>query len=176
MFISIPLCFDVLFFCCIAVLSLNSFSVLQMILEKESKSFPKEQGQGENTQLSQSDSSTLLPGFSSVAAPTRKGQEDPTPPLLNPSHVHPGVTAGVQAAGSRQSKDQARAVYQRSQMGVMVYNPITHTTVQSGYHPPTPGVTHLGVLVWGAENECCKRNEGNLHGKMRGWKCGREMT
>uniref|UniRef100_A0A674HTZ4 Mitogen-activated protein kinase 15-like n=1 Tax=Taeniopygia guttata TaxID=59729 RepID=A0A674HTZ4_TAEGU len=107
----------------------------EMILEKKSKSFPKEQGQGENTQLSQSDSSTLLPGFSSVAAPTRKGHEDPKPALLNPSHVHPGVTAGVQAAGSSQSKDQARAVYQRSQMGVMVYNPITHTTVQRNANP-----------------------------------------
>ncbi|XP_021400083.2 mitogen-activated protein kinase 15 isoform X1 [Lonchura striata] len=107
----------------------------EMILEKKSKSFPKEQGQGENTQLIQSESSTLLPGFSSVAVPTRKGQEDPTPPLLNPSHVHPGVTAGVQAAGSSQSKDQARAVYQRSQMGVMVYNPITHTTVQRNANP-----------------------------------------
>ncbi|RLV88673.1 hypothetical protein DV515_00015409 [Chloebia gouldiae] len=118
----------------------------EMILEKKSKSFPKEQGQGENTQLSQSESSTLLPGFSSVAAPTRKGQEDPTPHLLNPSHVHPGVTAGVQAAGSSQSKDQARAVCQRSQMGVMVYNPITHTTVQSGYHPPTLGEMQILVL------------------------------
>ncbi|NXB93586.1 MK15 kinase, partial [Vidua chalybeata] len=102
----------------------------EMILEKKSKSFPKEQGRGENIQLSQSETSTLLPGFSSVAAPTRKGQQEPTPPLLNPSHVHPGATAGVQPAGSSQSKDQARTVCQRSQIGVMMYNPITHTTVQ----------------------------------------------
>lgn len=160
--VSIPLCFGVLFFCCIAVVSLNSFSVLQMILEKKSKSLPKEQVQRENVQLSQSEPSTLLPGFSSVPAPTRKGQQEPTAPLLNPSHVHTGATAGVQPAGSSQSKDLARNVCQRPQISVMVYNPITHTSVQSRYHPPTP---------WGSvgrEDECCERNEGNLHGERRG--------
>ncbi|NXT71794.1 MK15 kinase, partial [Chaetops frenatus] len=103
----------------------------EMILEKKSKSLPKEQGQRENIQLSQSESSTLLPSHSSVTEPTRKGQQEPTPPLLNPSHVHTGATAGVQPTGSSQSKDLARTVCQRSQISVMMYNPITHTTVQS---------------------------------------------
>ncbi|NXU01241.1 MK15 kinase, partial [Buphagus erythrorhynchus] len=111
----------------------------EMILEKKSKSLPKEQGQRENIQLSQSESSTLLPGFSSVTVPTRKGQQEPAPPLLNPSLVHTGATAGVQPTGSSQSKDLARTVCQRSQISVMIYNPITHTTVQSRYHPPTLG-------------------------------------
>ncbi|NXO86109.1 MK15 kinase, partial [Sitta europaea] len=111
----------------------------EMILEKKSKSLPKEQGQRENIQLSQSESSTLLPGSSSVTVPTRKGQQEPAPPLLNPSHVHPGATAGVQPTGPSQSKDLARPVCQRSQISVMMYNPITHTTVQSRHHPPTPG-------------------------------------
>ncbi|KAF4798308.1 Mitogen-activated protein kinase 15 [Turdus rufiventris] len=102
----------------------------EMILEKKSKRLPKEQVQRENVQLSQSEPSTLLPGFSSVPAPTRKGQQEPTAPLLNPSHVHTGATAGVQPAGSSQSKDLARAVCQRPQISVMVYNPITHTSVQ----------------------------------------------
>ncbi|NXD45913.1 MK15 kinase, partial [Copsychus sechellarum] len=110
----------------------------EMILEKKSKSLPKEQGRTENIQLSQSESSTLLPGFSSVTAPTRKGQQEPAPPLLNPAHA--AATAGVQPAGSSQSKDLGRAGCQRPQMSVMVYNPITHTTVQSRYHPPTPGM------------------------------------
>ncbi|NXK69603.1 MK15 kinase, partial [Sylvietta virens] len=101
----------------------------EMILEKKSKSLPKEQGQRENIQLSQSESSTLLPGFSSV--PTRKGQQELAPPLPNPSHVHTGATAGVQPTGSSQSKDLARTVCQKSQISVMMYNPITHTTVQS---------------------------------------------
>ncbi|NXD99772.1 MK15 kinase, partial [Chaetorhynchus papuensis] len=112
----------------------------EMILEKKSKSLPKEQGQRENIQLSQSESSTLLPSFSSVTVPTKKGQQEPTPPLLNPSHVHTGATAGVQPIGPSQSKDLARTVCQRSQTSVMMYNPITHTTVQSRYHPPTPGM------------------------------------
>ncbi|NXC08643.1 MK15 kinase, partial [Orthonyx spaldingii] len=103
----------------------------EMILEKKSKSLPKEQGQRENIQLSQSESSTLLPSFSSVTVPTRKGQQEPTLPLLNPSYVHTGATAGVQPTGSSQSKDLARTVCQRSQSSVVMYNPITHTTVQS---------------------------------------------
>ncbi|NWS35817.1 MK15 kinase, partial [Polioptila caerulea] len=103
----------------------------EMILEKKSKSFPKEQGQRESIQLSQSESSTFLSGFSSVTVPTRKGQQEPTAPLLNPSHVHTGATAGVQPTGPSQSKDLATAVCQRPQISVMMYNPITHTTVQS---------------------------------------------
>ncbi|NXI07766.1 MK15 kinase, partial [Irena cyanogastra] len=96
----------------------------EMILEKKSKSLPKEQGQRENSELSQSEPSTLVPGFSSGTAATRKGQQEPTPPLLKPPHVHPGATAGVQ------SKDLARTACQRSQSSVLMYNPITHTTVQ----------------------------------------------
>ncbi|NWU29270.1 MK15 kinase, partial [Dyaphorophyia castanea] len=103
----------------------------EMILEKKSKSLPKEEGRRENVQLSQPESSTLLPSFSSVTVPTKKGQQEPAPPLLNPSHVHAGATAGVQPTGSSQSKDFARTVCQRSQTSVMMYNPITHTTVQS---------------------------------------------
>ncbi|NWT12253.1 MK15 kinase, partial [Vireo altiloquus] len=103
----------------------------EMILEKKSKSLPKEQEKRENIQLSQSESSTLLPSSSSVTVPTRKGQQEPAPPLLNPSHVHTGATAGVQPTGSSQGKDLDRTVCQRSQTSVMVYNPITHTTVQS---------------------------------------------
>ncbi|NXE70274.1 MK15 kinase, partial [Calcarius ornatus] len=100
----------------------------EMILEKKSKSLPREPGQRENIQLSQSECHTPLPGASSEAVPTRKGQQEPAPPLLNPPHVQPGATAGAQPAGASQSKDLA----QRSQMSVMMYNPITHTTVQSG--------------------------------------------
>ncbi|NXV00193.1 MK15 kinase, partial [Cettia cetti] len=103
----------------------------EIILEKKSKSVPKEQGQRESIQLSQSESTTLLPGFNSMTAPTRKGQQEPTPPLLKPSHVHTGATAGLQPTGSSQSKDLARTVCQRPQISVTIYNPITHTTVQS---------------------------------------------
>lgn len=154
-----------------------------MILEKKSKSLPKEQGQRENIQLSQSESSTLLPSFSSVTVPTKKGQQEPTPPLLNPSHVHTGATAGVQPIGSSQSKDLARTVCQRSQTSVMMYNPITHTTVQSRYHPPTPGCNlPWGIVVGKREWVVWKKLREFANwckfefDKMRGWKCGREMT
>ncbi|NXH42017.1 MK15 kinase, partial [Dicaeum eximium] len=119
----------------------------EMILENKSKSLPKEQGQRENIQLSQSESSTLLAGFSSVTVPTRKGQQEPAPPLPNPFHVHTGATAGLQPAGPSRSKDLARAVCQRSQSSVMVYDPITHTTVQSSqcvlYSSDFPTFSHV---------------------------------
>ncbi|NWU87163.1 MK15 kinase, partial [Onychorhynchus coronatus] len=111
----------------------------ELILEKKSRSLLKEQGQRGNIQLSQSESSPLLPNFSSVTVATRRVQQEPTPPLLNPSHVHVGATAEVQPTGSNQSKDLAGTMCQRSQISVMMYNPITHTTVHSRYHPPTPG-------------------------------------
>ncbi|XP_023775772.1 mitogen-activated protein kinase 15 isoform X1 [Cyanistes caeruleus] len=106
----------------------------EMILENKSKSLPKEQGWRENIQLRQSES-TLLPGFSSVTVPIRKVQQEPTPPLLNPSHVHTGATAGDQPKVPSQSKDLAGTVCQRSQISVMMYNPITHTTVQRNANP-----------------------------------------
>ncbi|NXQ32251.1 MK15 kinase, partial [Alaudala cheleensis] len=117
----------------------------EMILEKKSKSLAKEQGQRANIQLRESEPSKLLPGFSSVTAATRKGQQEPTPPLQNPAPVHSGATAGVQPAGSSQGKDLGRAGCQRSQ--ISVYNPITHTTVQSRYHPPTPG-SMCSLFFW----------------------------
>ncbi|NWS18687.1 MK15 kinase, partial [Pachyramphus minor] len=104
----------------------------ESILEKKSRSLLKEQGWRENVQLSQSESSPLLPNFNSATVPT-KVQQEPTPPLLNPSHVHAGATAGAQPTGSSQNKDLARTVCQRSQISVMMYNPITHTTVHSSH-------------------------------------------
>ncbi|NWV31882.1 MK15 kinase, partial [Grantiella picta] len=118
----------------------------EMILEKKSKSKEqgevKEQGQRETIQLSQSESTTLLPNSSSVTEPTRKSQQEPTPPPLNP-----GATAGVQPAGLSQSEDLARNVCQKSQTAVTVYNPITHTTVQSSQcvlcSPNFPSFSHV---------------------------------
>ncbi|NXS95692.1 MK15 kinase, partial [Jacana jacana] len=98
----------------------------EMILEKKLNSHPKEEAQREKIQVSQSESRPLLPNSSSVTAPTRKGQRERTPPLLKTSHVHTGATAGVQPEVSSQSEDSC----QRSKIHV-IYNPITHTTIQS---------------------------------------------
>ncbi|NXS50237.1 MK15 kinase, partial [Balaeniceps rex] len=108
----------------------------EMILEKKLNSHPKEQVQRENIQLSQSESRPLLPNSSSVTLPTGKGQREPTPPLLKASHVHAGTTTSVQPEVSRRSEDLARTLCQRSKINV-IYNPITHTAVQSRYYPPT---------------------------------------
>ncbi|NXF12041.1 MK15 kinase, partial [Smithornis capensis] len=110
----------------------------EMILEKKCRSLPKERGRRENRQLSQSESSPLLPDFSSVTVPAKKVQQESRPPLPNHSQGHSGVIAGVQPTECSQSEDLARTACQRSQTSVMVYNPITHTTVQSRYHPPAP--------------------------------------
>lgn len=109
-----------------------------MILEKKLNHHPKEQVQRANIQLSQSESRPLLPNSSSMTLPTRKGQREPTPPLLKTLHVHAGTTASVQPEVSSQSEDLARALRQRSTINV-IYNPITHTAVESRYYPPTLG-------------------------------------
>ncbi|XP_059671270.1 mitogen-activated protein kinase 15 isoform X2 [Gavia stellata] len=102
----------------------------EMILEKKLNSHPKEQVRRENIQLSQSESRPLLPNSNSVNLPTRKGQREPTPPLLRTSHVHTGTTTSVQPEVSTQSEDLTRTLCQRSKINV-IYNPITHTAVQS---------------------------------------------
>ncbi|NXF53470.1 MK15 kinase, partial [Oceanites oceanicus] len=102
----------------------------EMILEKKLNSHPKEQVQRENIQLRQSESRPLLPNASSVTLPTRKGQREPTPPLLKTLHVHAGTTTSVQPEVSSQSEDLARTLCERSKINV-IYNPITHTAVQS---------------------------------------------
>ncbi|NXT37829.1 MK15 kinase, partial [Pelecanoides urinatrix] len=108
----------------------------EMILEKKLNSHPKEQVGRENVQLSQSESQPLLPNSSSVTLSTRRGQREPTPPLLKTLHVHAGTTTSIQTEVSSQSEDLAGNLCQRSKINV-IYNPITHTAVQSKYYPPT---------------------------------------
>ncbi|XP_025946618.1 mitogen-activated protein kinase 15 [Apteryx rowi] len=102
----------------------------EMILEKKVNSHPKELVPRENIQQSQSQSRPLLPNSSSVTLPTRKGQREPRSPLLKNSHMHAGTTTSVQPEVSNQSEDLARTLCQRSKISV-IYNPITHTAVQS---------------------------------------------
>ncbi|KAM6411152.1 mitogen-activated protein kinase 15 isoform 2-T3 [Pluvialis apricaria] len=98
----------------------------EMILEKKLNSHPKEQVWRENIELSQSESRPVLPNLCSVTLPTRKGQREPTPPLLKTSHVHAGTTTTAQPEVSSQSEN----LCQRTKINV-IYNPITHSTVQS---------------------------------------------
>ncbi|NXG85648.1 MK15 kinase, partial [Stercorarius parasiticus] len=98
----------------------------EMILEKKLNRHPKEQVQREGIHLNPSESKPLLPNSSSVTLPTRKDQREPTPPLLKTSDVHAGATTSVQPEVSSRSED----LCQRPKIHV-IYNPITHTTVQS---------------------------------------------
>ncbi|KAM6318968.1 mitogen-activated protein kinase 15 [Aegotheles albertisi] len=98
----------------------------QMILEKKFRSHPKEPVPRGNTQLGQPEPGMPLPDPSSETSPPMKGQREPTPPLVKPSH---GTTSGVWPEGSSWSGDLARA--KRN----VIYNPITHTTAQSNTNP-----------------------------------------
>ncbi|NWR62185.1 MK15 kinase, partial [Bucorvus abyssinicus] len=95
----------------------------EMILEKKLNGHPKEQVQRENIQLRQSEPVTL---------PTRKGQRQPTPPLLKTLHVQAGTITSVQPEVPSQSEDLGRTLCQRSKIHV-IYNPITRTAVQSSH-------------------------------------------
>ncbi|NXI38966.1 MK15 kinase, partial [Galbula dea] len=98
----------------------------EMILEKKLNSRPKEQVQREGIQLSHSESRPLLTNSSSVTLPTRKCQRQTAPPLPKTSHVHAGATTNVQPEVCSCSED----LHQRLNINV-IYNPITHTVVQS---------------------------------------------
>ncbi|XP_062426803.1 mitogen-activated protein kinase 15 [Rhea pennata] len=102
----------------------------EMILEKKVNSHPKELVPRENIQQSQSQSKPLLPNSSSVILPTRKSQREPRSPLQKKSYMCAGTTTGIQPEISNQSEDLARTLCQRSKNNV-IYNPITHTAVQS---------------------------------------------
>lgn len=134
-----------------------------MILEKKLNSHPKEQVRRENIPLSQSESRPLLPNSSSVTLPTRKGQREPTPPLLKTSHVPAGTTTSVQPEVSSWSEDLARTLCQRSKINV-IYNPITHTAVQSRYYPPTVGCNPPWGVIMGKKEEKRLSGEKEIRG------------
>ncbi|XP_054241515.1 mitogen-activated protein kinase 15 [Indicator indicator] len=97
----------------------------EMILERKLNGHPKR----EDAQLGQPESRPLLPNPSSVTLPARKGQRQPTPPLLKASSVHAGAATSVQPQVPSQSEGSAGALCQRPKLSV-IYNPITHTAVQ----------------------------------------------
>ncbi|NXG59816.1 MK15 kinase, partial [Hemiprocne comata] len=101
----------------------------QMILDRKSRGHPKEQVQRENIPLGHSEPEPL-PNPSSGTLPARKSPREPTPPLPKPSHVPAGTSTSVQPGAPTQSEDLARTFCQRAKINV-VYNPITHTAVQS---------------------------------------------
>ncbi|XP_051467357.1 mitogen-activated protein kinase 15 isoform X2 [Apus apus] len=106
----------------------------QMILDKKSRDHPKEQVQRENIPLGQAEPEPPVPAPSSHTSPDRKGPREPTPPLPKPSHVPAGTSTSVQPGAATQDEDLARTFCQKAKIN-MVYNPITHTAVQSDAHP-----------------------------------------
>ncbi|NXU55463.1 MK15 kinase, partial [Turnix velox] len=100
----------------------------EIIHEQKLNRHPKEQEKQENLQLSPTEPRALIPKATSVTSPAKKEQREPTPPLLEPSHVQAATTASVLPPVSSPSDDLG----QKSKIHV-IYNPITHTTVHSRY-------------------------------------------
>ncbi|NXW93666.1 MK15 kinase, partial [Alopecoenas beccarii] len=128
----------------------------EMILEKKLNSHPKEQVQRENIQPSQSESRPHPPNSRSVTSPLRKGQREPAPPPLKPSHVHAGTTTAVQPGTSSRSEDLARTLCQRSKSNV-IYNPITHAACVLCPHD-FPTFSHVFSSVGNANSGAVIRN------------------
>ncbi|NWI17183.1 MK15 kinase, partial [Crypturellus soui] len=104
----------------------------EMILEKKAASYANGIMARGNMQQSQSPSRPLLPNSRSVTLPSKKGQREPSSPLLKKPHVPAATTTSNQTEVSDQSKDLARTLCHRSRTNV-IYNPITHTVVQIKY-------------------------------------------
>ncbi|NXD17582.1 MK15 kinase, partial [Nothocercus nigrocapillus] len=117
----------------------------EMILEKKVNSYPKELVARENIQQSQPQS-RALPNSHSVTSPARKGQREPRSPLLKKTHMHAATSSSIQTEVSNQSNDLARTLCQPSRANV-IYNPITHTIVQSRSNLPTWGCNGNSSLV-----------------------------
>ncbi|NXJ71278.1 MK15 kinase, partial [Rostratula benghalensis] len=143
----------------------------EMIIEKKLNSHPKKQVQRENIQLSRSESRPLFPNSSSVTTPTRKGQRERTPPLLNTLQVQTGATAGVQPEVSSQSEDSR----QRSKIHV-IYNPITHTAVQTKETPFSCVFNSAGNAHSGAVLRNCSAPPFQQAGISNNRKLGRQVT
>ncbi|NXX19737.1 MK15 kinase, partial [Podargus strigoides] len=158
----------------------------EMILEKKLNSHPKEQVQRENIQLSQSESRPLLPSSSSVTLPAGQGQREPALPLLKTLHVPAGTTTGVRPEASSQDEDLARTLCQRSKMNT-IYNPITHTAVQSRYYLPTCVLrphhfptfslfSSTGNANSGAVTRTCSAPPSQQARISSNWRLGRQIT
>ncbi|NXH17781.1 MK15 kinase, partial [Bucco capensis] len=154
----------------------------EMILEKKFKSHPKEQVWRESIQLNQPESRPPLPNSTSVTLPPSKGQSQPAPPLPKTSQVHAGATGGVQPEVSSQSQDLARALPRRSKIHVL-YNPITHTVVQSSQCVLYPHgfsiFSHVFSSAGNANSDAVIRNCSAPPQQARtssNWKLGRQIT
>ncbi|XP_038247099.1 mitogen-activated protein kinase 15-like isoform X2 [Dermochelys coriacea] len=100
----------------------------EMILERKANNRQQKQIQRENLQPSPSQSKPSLPNTSFVPLSTIGDQREPRPTLMKRSHVPAGPTVLCEVSSQREGL--AGTFCQRPKIN-MLYNPITHTTVQN---------------------------------------------
>ncbi|XP_067416316.1 mitogen-activated protein kinase 15 [Emydura macquarii macquarii] len=100
----------------------------EMILERKANNRQQKQIQRENLQPSQSQFKSSLPNTSSVPLSSIRDQREPRPILMKSSHVPAGPTVLYEVSSQREGL--AGTFCQRPKINV-IYNPITHTTVQN---------------------------------------------
>ncbi|XP_048697857.2 mitogen-activated protein kinase 15 isoform X1 [Caretta caretta] len=104
----------------------------EMILERKANNRQQKQIQRENLQPSPSQFKPSLPNTSFVPLSTIGDQREPRPTLMKSSHVPAGPPVLCEVSSQREGL--AGTLCQRPKIN-MLYNPITHTTVQSAGSP-----------------------------------------
>ncbi|CAM2107215.1 mitogen-activated protein kinase 15 isoform X2 [Caretta caretta] len=100
----------------------------EMILERKANNRQQKQIQRENLQPSPSQFKPSLPNTSFVPLSTIGDQREPRPTLMKSSHVPAGPPVLCEVSSQREGL--AGTLCQRPKIN-MLYNPITHTTVQN---------------------------------------------
>ncbi|XP_043394800.1 mitogen-activated protein kinase 15 isoform X6 [Chelonia mydas] len=115
----------------------------EMILERKANNRQQKQIQRENLQPSPSQFKPSLPNTSFVPLSTIGDQREPRPTLMKSSHVPAGPTVLCEVSSQREGL--AGTLCQRPKIN-MLYNPITHTTVQNSLGSVVMARNHSALL------------------------------
>ncbi|XP_026513481.1 mitogen-activated protein kinase 15 [Terrapene carolina triunguis] len=129
----------------------------EMILERKANNRQQKQIQRENLQPSPSQFKPSLPNTSSVPYSTIRDQKEPRPTLMKSSHVPAGPT--ILGEVSSQREDLAGTLCQRPKIN-MLYNPITHTTVQNSLGSVVMARNHSAPLPQHQRTSSINRKHG----------------
>ncbi|XP_053873236.1 mitogen-activated protein kinase 15 isoform X2 [Malaclemys terrapin pileata] len=129
----------------------------EMILERKANNRQQKQIQRENLQPSPSQFKPSLPNTSSVPYSTIRDQKEPRPTLMKSSHVPAGPT--ILGEVSSQREGLAGTLCQRPKIN-MLYNPITHTTVQNSLGSVVMARNHSAPLPQHQRTSSINRKHG----------------
>ncbi|XP_039382553.1 mitogen-activated protein kinase 15 isoform X5 [Mauremys reevesii] len=129
----------------------------EMILERKANNRQQKQIQRENLQPGPSQFKPSLPNASSVPLSTIRDQKEPRPTLMKSSHVPAGPT--ILGEVSSQREGLAGTLCQRPKIN-MLYNPITHTTVQNSLGSVVMARNHSAPLPQHQRPSSINRKQG----------------